>query len=571
VTKIYSRQKISLDYILLDSWHPYFWIVLGCFILYFKTLAFRFTYFDDNTLIIDNLWYLKNIWHIFDVFRQTVFLGGADFFYRPILVVSFIFNAYIGGPSPFIYHLTNIILHAIAAGLAFKFFQQLGYGRRFAFVLSGIFLVHPALVQAVAWIPGRNDSLLAIFLLASLISFVNYTKCRKTHSIILLQIYFNLALYTKETAFLIAPLCLLLYTTFLDTKSLTLKEWLAITVGWIFSAVLWFVMRSSAGVTSAANALSANDLLSSLKDVPLSLMQYAGKVVLPFNLSGFPITQDTASIYGIITALIIIIAHIVTNPERRKKSLFGLFWFIMFIIPTFILPDKARFEHRLYVPIIGIFVLLSEFVLSHKSFFRPKIFLGGSSIILILFAIISFNHSDIFLSRLPFWKSAVATSPHSSSAHNSLGVRYWECDLMALAEEEFSKAIQLSPGNVNALINLANIYRTKQNYEKAGQLLAIALQLKPTEHLAWYNLGIVHYLRGNDTIAINCWEKTLAINPNYYYAYKTLAAYYFLHGDAKALTYIQKCRFSFNRAVTIPANASLQDRNWLIKFSLEEM
>jgi tetratricopeptide (TPR) repeat protein len=200
-------------------------------------------------------------------------------------------------------------------------------------------------------------------------------------------------------------------------------------------------------------------------------------------------------------------------------------------------------------------------VLSHKSLFRRKIFIGAASLIVILFAVISFNHSDIFISRLPFWKSAVADSPHSSSAHNTLGVRYLEYDLSHLAEDEFSKSIKLSPGNINALINLSIISQYKNDYEKADRLLAMAMRLKPSEYLTWFNLGLLRYSQGNDKEAVDCWNKTLDINPNYYYGYRTLAGYYFLHGDAQAQKYLKICQYQFNRPVNIPATAALQGRN----------
>jgi hypothetical protein len=40
--------------IFLKGRRPYFWIVLLVFLIYFQTLFFNFTYFDDDLLILNN-------------------------------------------------------------------------------------------------------------------------------------------------------------------------------------------------------------------------------------------------------------------------------------------------------------------------------------------------------------------------------------------------------------------------------------------------------------------------------------------------------------------------------------
>lgn len=562
------EKKDILSSLFLERWHPYFWIVIGCFLLYFKTLAFRFTYFDDNTLILDNLWFLKDIRNSVSIFSQTVFLGGEDFFYRPLLVASFFLDTFVGGGSLVSYHFTNIIVHAVASSIVFVLFERMRYGRRPAFILATIFMVHPVLSQAVAWIPGRNDSLLAVFVLLSFVAFIDYHKDRKIHSLLFHLLCFNLALYTKETAFQIVPLCLLFFV-FFENVPFLLKQWMQLVAGWLISGLVWFTMRSTTEAVAAAQHLTRLDIEKSLMDIPLSLLNYIGKILLPFNLSGFPISRDTGPMYGALALVILIAAFLLTDRTRRRYSLFGLLWFLLLILPPFILPINVRLEHRLYLPMIGVFIMLREFVMSRKSLFPSKIVSVAAGCVILLFSGITFVHSDIFMGRLPFWESAVNTSPHSSSAHNSLGVRYLEYGKKELAEQEFMKAIELAPGNVNALINLAGMYMEQGGYERADTVLGKALQLKPREHLVWYNLGLLRYLQGNLAAAQLCWQKTIECNPNYYYAYRTLAVFYSLSGDPVADRYLKKCQDTFKHPVSIPAGATLQDRQWLYRFGLE--
>src|SRR3989344_9185121 len=71
--------------------------------LYFKSLFFDYTYLDDNVLILNNLQFLQNPWNIFASFTQDVFhtsFNSASY-YRPLLTISFMPEAILGGASAF--------------------------------------------------------------------------------------------------------------------------------------------------------------------------------------------------------------------------------------------------------------------------------------------------------------------------------------------------------------------------------------------------------------------------------------------------------------------------------------
>lgn len=552
----------------LQGWHPFFWISLVTFFLYFKTLAFKFTYFDDNTLILDNLWYLTDIRNIFGIFHQTAFHGGADFFYRPLLMASLFLDALIGGASPVSYHFTNIVLHATGACLVFTLFVQLKNTRGIAFFFATLFAVHPALAQAVAWIPGRNDTLLGVFVLSAFICFSTYRNRQTGICIALHLVFFNLAIYTKETAFQLIPLCLLSLYVF-EARVLRFKHRSVIFAGWVISSAIWVLLRGSTKAAATAMTLTRSDLMNSLHEVPLALLHYTGNILYPFNLSGYPITPDLKNFSGIAAVAVLTTAFAFTSRGRKKQSLFGLMWYLLFILPPFILPTNVHLDHRLYLPMIGIFIMLSEFMQGYTHLFYRKSCMAAAGAIILLLAVTSFIHSDIFISRLVFWKSAVASSPHSSSAHNSLGVRYIESGDIAHAELEFRSALYLAPGNTNAMINLSGINMQRGDLTAADRTLSTALALRPGDHLIWYNLGMLRYLQGNNDEALRCWLKAIECNPYFFYSYRTLAVFMYLTGSPLAEQYLAICKNIFHVEISIPSDATLRDRRWLYYYSYD--
>ena len=162
----------------IHSHWPYVCIIFAAgFILYARSLFFKLTFLDDNVWIQDYFWYLKDLRNIPAIFTNHDFI--SDVFYRPVLNITFMFNAYWGGKALFGYHLVNIFIHAINGGLVFLLLLKLDYDRAVALVMALVFTVHPGLTQAVVWIPGRTDSLLGMFILLAIILGADYTQKRR--------------------------------------------------------------------------------------------------------------------------------------------------------------------------------------------------------------------------------------------------------------------------------------------------------------------------------------------------------------------------------------------------------
>ncbi|KKT32412.1 MAG: hypothetical protein UW20_C0015G0004 [Candidatus Woesebacteria bacterium GW2011_GWB1_44_11] len=96
------------------------------FLLYAKSLFFKFTYLDDNQLLINRTHFLDNFANIIKSFQEPVFYLAASgsTYYRPILNVFFILEYNLFSDNFFLYHLFNIILHLLNTFLVYKFFTK---------------------------------------------------------------------------------------------------------------------------------------------------------------------------------------------------------------------------------------------------------------------------------------------------------------------------------------------------------------------------------------------------------------------------------------------------------------
>ena len=482
------------NWINLKSWRPYFIIFVVGFLLYSQTFLFGLTYLDDNTLILEHTSILQNVKNIKNIFSTDVFMsgGGSKFYYRPLLNLSLMLDNHLGGVLPFIYHLDNILLHILTVILLFCLLDCLFKNRILAFFFSLIFLVHPVLTQAVAWIPGRNDSLLTIFILAAFLSFLKFFEYPKLKFLAAYAFFFGLALFTKETAIFL-PILIIVYFISIGRKtSLALIDRFLVLIISLVPGFIWLIMHSLA--FSKENIRVGSAIGSVINNLPNTLAM-AGKMIFPFNLSVLPDALDSTMLYGIIALIILVVALIFSKQKRYDYLFFGATWFLVFFLPPFAISNSVPYflEHRLYLPIIGFLIILAEIdFIKNLNFNRRRVQLISLFVLLILSGI-TFYHSKNFSDQITFWQAAVKTSPHSPLAQKNLGAMYYfEGDYYQAINHD-TLALSLNPREPMVHNNLGVIYMDQKKYSEAEKEFKKELEINPGYDKALNNLQDLYY------------------------------------------------------------------------------
>lgn len=524
-----SHKSNKIIFIFLDGWRPYAWLAAVGFALYAQTLFFGLSGYDDTLLITKHFYLIKDVANIPAAFLNDVAWGQSQQFYRPVLTLSFMFNAIMGGKNVWFYHLTNIMLHLGCILQVFWLFKKLTGGRGSAFVLSLLFAAHPALSPAVAWIPGRNDPLLGLFIFSSLAALISYRENNKWQWYVLHLFLFLCALFTKETSAAIPAVFLVfLFLVYGRQKA---KQYSYLSAGWLACLAGYFSLRLSVlpRVPPVMNTVSEN---------ALGLLGYIGKLVFPANLSVMPMPQDTHWFFGT-AALVLFIAMFALKGIRNKKIfLAGLVWFAVFLAPTvFRITDFANMlEHRLYVPFLGLMLMVSqaEAICHYK-----KTFLTFASGLFLLFSVFSVQHSRDFKDPLSFWQNAVKTSPHCSLAHRSLGMMYLNQKDPAGAAARFQAGLSYDPQNPGLLNGLALAWMALGKVEPAIQLFKEAIQKDPGNPFSHDNLGTAYLKSQQYILAAESFRKAMALKSddpqiilnlsyaNYLLGYNDSAIYYY--------------------------------------------
>ena len=523
---------------------PLLTILITTFLLYARVVGFEYIGLDDTLLIVENQAFIQDLSNIPQAFQQHVFhipnQPSTNNYYRPILTLSFMFDAQFGKTDPKVYHFTNITFHILSCLLLLQFFCLLKLRLETAFVLTLVFAVHPILSQAVGWIPGRNDALLTLFTLASLIYFLLAIERSKTLYILLHLFFFMIVLFTKESAIFLPFLCLY-YLFFIFKKKLIPKQWLILISGYLTIMLLWFVLRKAA-FSEPSNILTLSSLNSNFFENLLLLLQYLTKIIIPYKLSTVSTVKDINYVLGCVAFSLVTLGIVLSKRKRWNRISFGVIWFLLFLLPSFVIPKLTGFEHRVYLPLVGLLILLSELDFIKCIHFNKRTSILVITLISLLIAI-NVKHTSSFKNRLAFWKTAAEASPHSSLAHfnygaalvwteryekgdNNFGDAYEKKDRWGEAIAEFKKTLAIDPNYAKAHYNLGLAYDEKGRIDEAITEYKRAIAIDPNSAMAYNNLGVDYGYKGMLDEAISEFKKALALNPNHTDAHYNLGFTY---------------------------------------------
>jgi hypothetical protein len=440
------------------------WLLLAVCVSYANVLNGAFQ-FDDYNVIVNEA----------QVHSWASWFAGLGSGIRPLLKFSYTLNWTLGA-SAVSFHLTNLLIHLINAYLVYNLAQvftqqqwQRDSLRYVPLVTALLFAVHPVNTEAVSYICGRSASLMTLFYLAALLSYViGRTRDNRFYLYVAAPVLFVLALAVKETA-MTFPLALLLWELGCGGRWKTAFKpqgpvWAVSGI-----AVLFFILSNSyfAQMQRSAefNGLYGN-IATQLSGFAWLLRQWA----LPLWLNIDPDLQLLTNFSGALWPLfmfIVLFALMLACWRRRPWISFALAWAMLQLIPLYLfLPrlDIAN-ERQLYLAAWPLLLALS---IELTLWLNSKVFrLAGAALLLSLCGL-TILRNQVYTTEVSLWQDTVLKSPDKARVHNNLGHAYLLAQRNDEARSEFTTALKLDPQLYQARYNLL---RTEEEIIKAGGTL----------------------------------------------------------------------------------------------------
>jgi len=154
------------------------WLTAGLlglltFLVFLPAVRCGFVDWDDDVYVTDNPLVLGGLTAegVRGAFTSVVFHNWA-----PLTILSYQLDTTLFGRDPWGFHLTNVVIHAVSAGLLASVLLRMT-GRMAASLLAAtLFAIHPLRVESVVWISERKDVLCVLFLMLALLAYDRYTR-----------------------------------------------------------------------------------------------------------------------------------------------------------------------------------------------------------------------------------------------------------------------------------------------------------------------------------------------------------------------------------------------------------
>ncbi len=543
-------------------------VILIPFVVYIGALRLGFVYLDDDILIVDNYEKISHIENLGRAFRSDAFFANISPYYRPLMNVSFMVDAALGGPSPAIYHFGNVIYHMLTCLSLLWLLSLLGLSKPKALIGTLIFAVHPMIGHAVVWIPARGDIMVTLFGLLSFSLFILYLRDKRVHHLLLHVLCLAGAIFSKESSVFFPVL--FVFWLILKKEKLINRKMLIIYGLWFMVLASWYGLRLISVDQRSDGQLGMTALRENLPFIP----EVISRFFLPFVI---PVTPVFSSFYtgaGFLAAIAIIIFLFINKTTGSLPLiLLGTAWFIGFCFPNMfvrLVSAGDSFEyllHRTYLPYVGFLIMLLApcpekwFALNVKPY---NIVLIG---LLLLLSIISFARQKMYKDAVSFWGSAIQYAPEKAWFHYYMGRYYFKqkdyvkyehylliadslksypdfkyhLGMVELVEKKnyaaaysyFSEAFKKGYGGAEARENFVKLciesssdYFKKGLYAKAISRCEEALVNDPSNGVAAYNLGIYLVTVGEKQRAASMWKRAIRSKPDLTAAYRSLSLYY---------------------------------------------
>lgn len=382
--------------------------------------------------------------------QTLLFERGGGTFGRPVSMATFAFNAWLGTYTPFTFKLGNLLTHLLCGFAIFGFLRLLlrsdpilhSRASLYAALVASIWLLHPLHASTVLYVVQRMAQLSTLFILLGLWLYVALRQklekgpstAATTGLLLGIPALALLGFLAKENGALLPLLCAVVEMAYFSgcrrPKSVQLFHVLFVGMP-VLAGALILAFKSD----RILDAYSSRDFTLSerLLSQPRALCDYLGKLVMPNPPRMGIYTDDFVASTSLLTPsttlfAILALLCISLSAWLLRKQWPGLFfgWFFFLIahaLESGPIPLELYFEHRNYLPSVGIFVAIMALTLAAgqtlaKSGMRPdrigKVLALG---ILVVLAFGTHGRAQVWASARLIAESSLLAHPHSLRAN----------------------------------------------------------------------------------------------------------------------------------------------------------
>lgn len=425
---------------------------------------------------------------------------------RPLGALSFLLEDQAWPTNPEPYKRTNLLLHLLVGILVFVFTRRLarvsGHSRVapawIALAATVIWLVHPMQVASTMLVVQRMNILAAGFSLVGLSCYVGFAaRGRGIAALLCLGGFATLAFLCKENGVLVFAYAVVLNHTVLaptlDNTPPPARRLLRLGTWGPMLLVVAGIAFESRNLL-ASYQLRDFTLVERLMTEARVLAEYVARIIVP-RLGGqglfhddYPVSTGLLSPLSTLPAIMAWLAALGCAVAWRRRHAwfsFAILWFIAgHLLESTVLPLELYFEHRNYLPMVGILLATVVLVSDAPRRLMPVGIFGLVACLALASWSTALNarawSSELRLARV--WH---VENPHSVRASQLLAKAYESTGKTVLARNTLMDAYHANPeqSELQFQLSLFDCLHGGLQPDAATQLATVAMQARPSQSI----------------------------------------------------------------------------------------
>lgn len=470
---------------------------------------------------------------------------------RPMLNLSLAVNYAIGQENVRSYHIFNILTHVLAALAMFGVVRRTlllpslrayfeGKATPAALATALLWALHPLQTESVTYVIQRAEAMVSLMYLLTLYCAVRGFAASNAAQPRAARIWYILCvascavgMATKEVM-ISAPLFVLLYDGLLVSPNFknALGRRTGLYAGLAASWAVLAMVMIQAGDRGGTAGFGAADTCTPWQYARTQfgvILHYLRLTFWPDSLCidyYWPVAKNPMDMIPGAVMLAVLLGLAAWGLfTRRKWAAAGALFFLALGPSSSIVPIRdLAFEHRMYLPLAAIMVLLvAGAVCAWNKLMARKnlpqsawlIPLGLCLAATVSLAVQTSIRNEDYRTRFGLWKDTVKKRPGNARAHANLGVLMAGVGDMKESYRLLTRSMELDPNFTPAYSNRAMLLYRAGRYDQAIEDCTKAIAITSKYAPACYNRGLARNARGDRMGALEDFTKAIELCPTY--------------------------------------------------------
>jgi tetratricopeptide (TPR) repeat protein len=514
------------------------------FAAYAETLGFEFVH-DDRGQIVDNP-AVRSWASVPQYFTAHVWAGvtpeGPGNYYRPLFLLWLRINAAALGMNPWAWHLTTLLVHLSVTLLVYFLAFRVLRDPLYSAVAALIFGLHPAHIEAVAWISGVTEPLLGLLLIASFLCYLKERDGGGKAGIYRASSWtlYVLAMLEKETALVLPPIIFSYelvsggsQNAETPRRGVSMAALLRRARRSLWSAVpylvpipfyLWARVHALEGFSHVMTPLPLSAVLYTW---PSLLWFWVKHLVWPVGLSTFydlaSVTQPNFSNFTLPAIGVVAVGTALGWGALRSPEIaFACIWLLLPLLPVldirvFMQNDFAH-DRYLYLPSIGLAIIAAVALRrlrlgSAKLQGVPTAQILTTLVVALLMAFGTAYQSFYFQNNVIFYLHNFRSAPNNPIPKVNVASLLGETGQYEAAISLYQQLLEHEPGSWYPTYNLGYTYYRMGKLEEAETYLERAIAINPHKPDGYFYLGLTLLRMGHTGEAASALRRAIGIRP----------------------------------------------------------